>query len=152
VSEAATARCERVRAWAALAPDGELSQLERRLLDTHLGYCEDCREFASGVAAVACSLRAAALHRPARLLAPIPVRPRLVRVRAAAAAAAVAALALGIAQRAPLPTGGDLPSAPAAGASPVDEQRAFRQHRRAELLASAAAAERAVQAFGDRPA
>jgi predicted anti-sigma-YlaC factor YlaD len=152
VSEPPTARCERVRARAALAPDGELSQLERRLLDVHLGHCEDCREFAFGVAVVARELRAARPAPPARSLAPILSRPRLVRVRFAAAAAAVAALALGIAQRAPLPTGGDLPSAPVAGASAVDEQRAFRQHRRAELLASVAAAERAVQSFGDRPA
>ncbi|MGH3071504.1 MAG: zf-HC2 domain-containing protein, partial [Gaiellaceae bacterium] len=51
--------CERARAWAALAPDGELSELERKLLDSHLQRCGACGHFALEVAAIAAELRAA---------------------------------------------------------------------------------------------
>ena len=56
-------RCERTRTWAALAPDGELAVLERRLLDAHLANCLACRSFADDVAAIAAELRAAAAER-----------------------------------------------------------------------------------------
>jgi anti-sigma factor RsiW len=46
--------------WAALAPDGELAVLERRLLDAHLAHCARCRAFAQQVAAVAAAVRGAA--------------------------------------------------------------------------------------------
>jgi anti-sigma factor RsiW len=96
--------CERARTWAALAPDGELSELERKLLDAHLQRCAACGYFAVEVAAVAAELRAAApqpLPRP--LVVPIwRRRPLYARVRAVGAAAAVAVMALGIAARAPL--------------------------------------------------
>ena len=55
--------CERARTWAALAPDGELSELERKLLDAHLQRCAACGHFAVEVAAVAAELRAAAPQR-----------------------------------------------------------------------------------------
>lgn len=145
-----TARCEGVRARAALAPDGELAQLERRLLDAHLAHCEDCRRFAAGVAAIASGLRQATVARPERSVAPVLHRPRLLPVRAATAAAAVASIAFGIAGQPP--TRADLRTASVAAPSAAEEQQAFRQHRRTELLTSAAAAERALQAFGDRPA
>lgn len=96
--------CERARAWAALAPDGELSELERKLLDSHLQRCRACARFAVQVAAVARELREAALHPLPRPIT-IPVwsrRPVYVRIRTAGAAAAVALMALGIASRAPL--------------------------------------------------
>ena len=38
--------CDRARAWAALAPDGELSELERKLLDAHVVRCGACSRFA----------------------------------------------------------------------------------------------------------
>ena len=96
--------CERARTWAALAPDGELSELERKLLDAHLQRCAACGHFALEVAAVAAELRAAA---PQQLSQPLVVpiwrrRPVYARVRAVGAAAAVAVMALGIAARAPL--------------------------------------------------
>ena len=53
-------RCERAQVWAALAPDGELAVLERRLLDAHLAHCARCRAFAQQVAAVAAAVRGAA--------------------------------------------------------------------------------------------
>jgi hypothetical protein len=96
--------CERARTWAALAPDGELSELERKLLDSHLQRCAACGHFAVQVAHIAAELREAALDplpQPIR----IPVwrrRPVYARVRTVGAAAAVALMALGVASRAPL--------------------------------------------------
>jgi predicted anti-sigma-YlaC factor YlaD len=96
--------CERARTWAALAPDGELSELERKLLDAHVQRCAACAYFAVEVAAVASELRAAALQPlPRPLVVPIwRRRPVYARVRAVGAAAAVAVMALGVASRAPL--------------------------------------------------
>ena len=67
-------RCERTRFWAALAPDGELAVLERRLLDAHLARCIACRSFADDVAAFAAELRAAAAERTARRVV-LPAAP-----------------------------------------------------------------------------
>jgi anti-sigma factor RsiW len=96
--------CERARSWAALAPDGELSELERKLLDSHLQRCAACGHFAVRVAAIAAELRAAALE-PLPQPVSVPIwrrRPVYARMRAVGAAAAVAAMALGVASRAPL--------------------------------------------------
>lgn len=96
--------CERARTWAALAPDNELSELERKLLDAHVQRCPACAHFAVDVAAVAAELRAAALQPLPRPLS-VPIwrrRPVYARFRAVGAAAAVAVMALGIAARAPL--------------------------------------------------
>ncbi len=98
--------CERARTWAALAPDGELSELERKLLAAHIQRCAACAHFAVEVAAVASELRAAALRPLPRPLV-VPVwrrRPVYARFRAVGAAAAVAVMALGIASRGPLTT------------------------------------------------
>jgi hypothetical protein len=98
--------CERARRWAALAPDGELSELEIRALRSHLNACAPCAGFASGVAEVAALLRSEELQQPSlATLVPHIVRRRHVvaaRVRPVAAAAAVALMALGVASRAPL--------------------------------------------------
>jgi Putative zinc-finger len=109
----AETRCERTRTWAALAPDGELAVLERRLLDAHLAHCVACRSFADEVAAIAAELRAAAAERTARrlVLPGAPVRRTAAsRIRAVGSVAAVAAMALGIAGRTPLAGHGDLSS------------------------------------------
>ena len=92
--------------WAALAPDGELSELERKLLDAHVERCAPCARFRVEVAAVAAELRAASLHPLPR---PVSVRTwrrrqAYARFRTVGAAAAVAVMALGVASRAPLPT------------------------------------------------
>ena len=96
--------CERARTWAALAPDGELSELERKLLDAHVQRCAACAQFAAEVAAVASELRAATLQPlPRPQVWPIwRRRPVYARVRAVGPAAAVAVMALGVASRAPL--------------------------------------------------
>ena len=48
--------CERARTWAALAPDGELSELERHLLDKRLVRCAACSRFSAEVGAIALEL------------------------------------------------------------------------------------------------
>ena len=100
--------CDRARAWAALAPDGELSELERKLLDSHLDRCVACGVFALQVAATTEELRAAslqALPRPVSMPMWRRRRHAYARVRAIGAAAAVALIALGISARAPLSPG-----------------------------------------------
>lgn len=99
--------CDRARAWAALAPDGELSEFDQKLLDSHLDHCDACADFAVQVAAVAAGLRAASLE---PLSHPISVpgwrrRSVYARARAVGAVAAVALMALGVASHAPLSPG-----------------------------------------------
>jgi len=96
--------CDRARAWAALAPDGELSEIEQKLLDAHLMRCQDCADFATSAAGVAEALRR---ERLVPLSYPVTLAFRrsaaFGRIRAAGAAAAVALMAIGIASRGPLP-------------------------------------------------
>lgn len=151
-------RCERSRAWAALAPDGELSLLEQRLLDAHLANCAACRRFAALVAEVAAELRAAAAERPLRrvVLPALPVRRSVdVRSRHAGSIAAIAALALGIAVQAPLPADPErrVPPRSAAPAEVDDiESHTVRLLRREALLAAPGYSDRPGRAFGTQPA
>jgi predicted anti-sigma-YlaC factor YlaD len=152
-----SSRCERTRAWAALAPDGELSELERRLLAAHLANCAACRSFAWRVAAIATELRAAAGQRPARRFS-LPAahvrRSAYARLRAAGAVAAVASMAFGLAARGPLPVGGDGAVTPAAvpAAAEESELQTIRQLRREALLSSSAFPDRPSRSFGTQPA
>jgi hypothetical protein len=152
--------CERARSWAALAPDNELAELERKLLDAHLARCAGCRRFAERVAAVAEALRRESLQ---QLSYPVSVpfwRRRAVyaRFRAAGAAAAVAAMALGVAARAPLPSDGardglQVPPVVLAGADERREQDEMRHLRRNQILISAGAVTPgATRHFGNQPA
>ena len=152
--------CERARSWAALAPDNELSELERKLLDAHLSLCAGCSRFAERVAAVADELRRASLERPTY---PIPVpswrrRNTYARMRAVGAAAAVAAMALGVASRAPLPSqsrddGFSLPTLVVASDDERLEQKEQRDLRRTQILiSSGVAAPTGIRHFGDQPA
>jgi anti-sigma factor RsiW len=54
--------CDRVRSQISLQLDGELSQLESRMLASHLARCAECREYEAAVAAVTARLRAAPLE------------------------------------------------------------------------------------------
>jgi len=97
--------CDRARAWAALAPDGELSEIERKLLGAHLARCQTCEAFAADVAAVA---EALTRERLTPLSHPISMvwwrrRTGYARIRALGAVAAVALMAIGVASRSPLP-------------------------------------------------
>jgi predicted anti-sigma-YlaC factor YlaD len=89
--------CDRFREQVSLSLDGELSQLEHRMLDAHLARCPSCSAFADDVRSFTDDLRAAPLERPLR---PIVVqrRRRIATARlqvGVAAAFALAALGLG---------------------------------------------------------
>jgi anti-sigma factor RsiW len=87
--------CDRVRGQISLALDGELSQLERAMLSSHVERCASCRAYQAGSAALTSLLRGAPLEAMAR---PVLVHRRRrsiagTRVQVAAVAAiAVAAL------------------------------------------------------------
>jgi hypothetical protein len=150
-------RCDRARAWAALAPDNELSQLEQHLLDAHLVRCAPCRFFADEVAAIAIELREATPKTPARAIALPSVHVRrsvYARVRAVGAVAAVAAMAVGIASRAPLPPeeGRRAPLDVSPAQVEAAELLTIRQLRREALLTTQSYPDRPARAFGDQPA
>lgn len=88
--------CERVRAQASLLVDGELSELERRMLVSHLERCSACRTYAADVEAFTDLIRSAPLVAPTR---PVVVRAGR-RVGTArmqvGVAAALALVALGL--------------------------------------------------------
>lgn len=91
------AACERTREQVSLSLDGELSELERRLLDAHLARCAACSAYADGVIAFTEALRAAPLEAlPGPIVVRRPRRVLLGRLQVAAAAA-LAFLAVGIA-------------------------------------------------------
>jgi hypothetical protein len=152
--------CERARSWAALAPDNELSELERKLLDAHLVRCAGCTRFAERVSAVAEELRSASLERPTYPIAVPSWRRRnaYARMRAVGAAAAVAAMALGVASRAPLPSqnrndGFALPTIARASDDERQEMKEQRDLRRTQILiASAGPAPTGIRHFGDQSA
>ena len=64
-------QCERVRAQVSLRLDGELSQLEQRMVTAHLGRCADCRAFEESIVSFTTALRAAPLEQLSR---PVVVR------------------------------------------------------------------------------
>lgn len=151
-------RCERTRVWAALAPDGELAVLERRLLDAHLAHCAGCSSFAADVSAIAADLRAAAAVQSRRRLV-LPAAPGRrsagSRLRAVASVAAVAAMALGIAARTPYVDDAERPAS-TSRAAPADvaeaELRTLRMLRREASMSGIASPARPSGAFGNQPA
>ena len=54
-----SAECERARLWVSVGIDGELSELERASLRSHVGRCAACAEFQQEAAALTRELRAA---------------------------------------------------------------------------------------------
>ena len=88
--------CDRVRAQVSLQLDGELSQLEQRMLSAHLLRCPECSAYQADVESFTLQIRSAPLEQITRPVV-IERRRRHVGVRLqAAAAAAVALVALGL--------------------------------------------------------
>lgn len=150
--------CERARSWAALAPDGELSELEHKLLDAHLARCGACSRFSVQVAAVAAELRGAAFQPLPRPVS-IPTRrrrPVYARMRTVGAAAAVVVMAVGIASLAPL--SGDeqesfqLPRVVDFSGDDEAEQQTLLNLRREAIVAASAARNRPARHFRNQPA
>jgi len=84
--------CDRVRAQVSLGLDGELSQLENRMLASHLARCANCASFEEDLRAITAELRMAPLE---QLEHPIVVRrPRrsIARLQIGIAAAFVVAM------------------------------------------------------------
>ena len=84
--------CDRARAWVSLKLDGELSELEGFMLESHLARCEACRAFATDASGFTTVLRTAGLE-PLERPVWLPARRRTMRraVQFGAAAALVAA-------------------------------------------------------------
>ena len=88
--------CDRAREYSSRSLDGELSDFERALLETHLERCDACRAYAVELAEIVTRLRLEpleALPRPVSLPSRRRVRARALQGAAAVAAAAVAATA-----------------------------------------------------------
>jgi predicted anti-sigma-YlaC factor YlaD len=83
-------RCDRAREYASLRLDGELSELEGALLDSHLEHCPSCRAFSEDLVGLTDELRAAPLARP-EFAVSLP-RRRFVALRRAQLSAAAAAV------------------------------------------------------------
>jgi hypothetical protein len=150
--------CERARSWAALAPDGELSELERKLLDSHLARCGACSRFTVEVAALAAELRTAALQPLPRPVA-LPVwhrRRAYAGMRAVGAAAAVAVMALGIASRSPVSNGDResirLPRVVDFSGGDQAEIQKLRSQRSEAIAVARATRDRPARRFGNQPA
>ena len=65
--------CERAREWASLRLDGELSELERALLDAHTRNCAACAEYVDEIGAFTMAIRSAELEQLPRPVA-LPLR------------------------------------------------------------------------------
>jgi len=92
--------CERVRMQVSLELDGELSMLEKKMLDSHLTRCPSCRAYADEIVSFTGELRSAPLEpfdgnvvvrRPSRVGS---LRTQVALASAAAVAIAVVAAAL----------------------------------------------------------
>ena len=83
-------RCDRAREYASLRLDGELSDFERALLDSHIERCPSCRAFADDLLGLTGQLRSAPMARP-ELALTLP-RRRFVAFRGVQVSAAAAAI------------------------------------------------------------
>jgi anti-sigma factor RsiW len=87
--------CERSRAFVSLGLDGELAELEQRMLDAHLARCAACREGAQELVAITSAVRSTPLEPVDGLVAPRFRRPWTGRLRPVAAVAATLLLGIG---------------------------------------------------------
>jgi predicted anti-sigma-YlaC factor YlaD len=91
--------CERAREWASLRLDGELSELERALLDAHTRNCAACAEYVDDIGAFTTAIRSAELVQLPQPVA-LPLRRSFAwasrAFQAGAATAAVLAVTAGL--------------------------------------------------------
>jgi predicted anti-sigma-YlaC factor YlaD len=129
-------RCDRAREYASLRLDGELSDFESALLDSHIERCPSCRAFAEDLVGVTERLRTAPLERPL-IVVSLPQR-RFAALRtmqvSAAAAAIVSIVGIG-ALFGMLHASATTPARAAKLGSMAQEKREFRDLRRAILTA-----------------
>ena len=88
--------CDRAREYSSRSLDGELSDFERSLLESHLERCAACRDYSVELAEIVSRLRAAPMEplaQPISLPSRRRARARVLQGAAAVAAAAVAATA-----------------------------------------------------------
>lgn len=88
--------CERARLQVSAALDAEASELDRRLVASHLARCADCRAYAASVGVVTQHLREAQLEVPATLFAVARSRSRRVLTLALAEYGAAAMLLIAV--------------------------------------------------------
>jgi predicted anti-sigma-YlaC factor YlaD len=91
--------CERVRTQISLLLDGEVSELDRRLVSAHLARCAECRAFEQPVRAFTEELRAAPLELPSLpvvVVRPVRTGQRVLRRTAELSAAATVLIAVGV--------------------------------------------------------
>jgi ferric-dicitrate binding protein FerR (iron transport regulator) len=86
--------CDRAREYSSRSLDGELSDFEQALLDTHLERCEECRAYSAELTEIVTRMRMAPLESLPQPVS-LPSRRR-VRARAFQGAAAVAAAAVAV--------------------------------------------------------
>src|SRR4051794_26475663 len=83
--------CARASEWVSLRLDGQLSDFEQVLLESHLERCAECRAFAANVSGLTRTLRAMPLEQPSvTFQAPRRARGGTFALGAVSAAAAVA--------------------------------------------------------------
>lgn len=87
--------CERAREWASLRLDGELSQLESAMLESHLARCAACQGVVSQTEAITTALRTSPLESLRRPIA-VPRAATAMRAARVTAAAAVMLVAAGL--------------------------------------------------------
>jgi predicted anti-sigma-YlaC factor YlaD len=86
--------CERIRSQVSLDLDGELSQLERRMLSAHLDRCPECAGYAADLTQFTTAIRQAPLELFERRILVRPARRRISLRAAPVAAAAMLAVAI----------------------------------------------------------
>jgi predicted anti-sigma-YlaC factor YlaD len=129
-------RCDRAREYASLRLDGELSDFESTLLDSHIERCPSCRAFAEDLVGVTERLRTAPLERPLIVLTLPQRRFAVLRTMQASAAAAAVVSVVGIgALFGMLHSSASAPGRVAKLGSMAQEKREFRDLRRAVLTA-----------------
>jgi hypothetical protein len=129
--------CERTRAWGSLALDGELSDFERVLMQSHLDRCAECAAFVADIGTTTLTIRRAALE-PLPHLVSLPARSRRFRTGALrlGAVAGVVVGALGLAGSLTIDPAGPEPAQAEVRGAATDQQndRLLRVAQRMALI------------------